>query len=153
MLRREELKKFNRATRGHGVRVGLANGAFDLLHVGHIRYLQAAADACDVLVVAVNSDVSVKLSKGPERPLIPQDERAEMVCALSGVDAVHIFDEQTVSDVIRELEPTFHFKGTDYSAASVPEASLVQSLGGQVVIVGDPKHHSTTDTVKKLSKV
>ena len=136
--------------RGNGRTVGLCNGAFDLLHVGHLRYLQDAASRCDVLVVAVNSDASVRALKGPTRPVVPEGERAEMVACVSGVDAVHLFEETHVEAVLRALRPDFHFKGTDYTPDSVPEAALVRSLGGQVVIVGDPKDHSTSSMVGKL---
>ena len=147
---RQDLEAFAPSRRPAGQTVGLANGAFDLLHVGHVRYLRDAASRCDVLVVAVNSDASVAVSKGPNRPVVPQDERAELVAALSGVDAVHIFSEDTVAEVLKVVCPDFHFKGTDYTAENVPEAELVRSLGGQVVIVGDPKDHSTTELAKKV---
>ena len=128
----------------------LANGAFDLLHVGHLRYLQGAALEGDLLVVAVNSDVSVRLSKGDDRPVIPQNERAELVAALRGVGHVVIFDDKTVEAVIRALRPDVHAKGTDYTADSVPEADLVRRLGGDVRIVGDPKDHSTSEMIRRL---
>jgi rfaE bifunctional protein nucleotidyltransferase chain/domain len=130
--------------------VGLCNGAFDLLHVGHVRYLRAASAACDLLVVAVNSDRSVRRAKGPDRPVILEAERVEMVSALHGVRYVHLFDEDTVSDVLRALRPAYHFKGTDYTADSVPEAALVRALGGRVRIVGDPKDHSTSALVGRV---
>ncbi len=151
-LTRQGLAAYAPGQRPAGKTLGLCNGAFDLLHVGHVRYLQDAASRCDILVVAVNSDASVRGLKGPTRPVIPQDDRAELVAAISGVDVVHIFPESTVEPVLRLLRPDFHFKGTDYTPQSVPEAELVASLGGQVVIVGDPKDHSTTQLVGKLGR-
>jgi D-glycero-beta-D-manno-heptose 1-phosphate adenylyltransferase len=138
------------AWRQQGRRVVLANGAFDLLHVGHVRYLQGAAAEGDILVVAVNSDHSVRLSKGPDRPVVPEAERAELIAALSGVDHVVVFDDKTVEGILRALRPDVHAKGTDYTADSVPEAALVRSLGGEVRIVGDPKDHSTTEMIRRL---
>jgi len=138
------------AWRQQGRRIVLANGAFDLLHVGHVRYLQGAAAEGDVLVVAVNSDHSVRLSKGPDRPVVPEAERAELIAALSVVDHVVLFDDKTVEGILRALRPDVHAKGTDYTADSVPEAALVRSLGGEVRIVGDPKDHSTTEMIRRL---
>jgi rfaE bifunctional protein nucleotidyltransferase chain/domain len=128
----------------------LANGAFDLLHVGHVRYLQAARAQGGLLVVAVNSDASVRAAKGPGRPVIPGAERAELLAALGCVDFVTLFDEPTVSGIIAALRPDVHAKGTDYTAESVPEAKLVQALGGRVAIVGDPKDHATSRLVEQL---
>ena len=136
--------------RQQGRRIVLANGAFDLLHVGHVRYLQGAAAQGDVLVVAVNSDHSVRLSKGPDRPVVPEAERAELIAALSVVDHVVVFEDKTVEGILRALRPDVHAKGTDYTADSVPEAALVRSLGGEVRIVGDPKDHSTTEMIRRL---
>lgn len=137
-----------------GAKVVLANGAFDLFHVGHVRYLQGArqlADgANDLLVVAINSDASVRRSKGAPRPIVPELERAEIVAALAGIDWVVVFDEATVAAVIEALRPEVHAKGTDYTADNVPEAALVRAYGGRVVITGDPKDHSTTDLVARL---
>ena len=130
--------------------IGLCNGAFDLLHVGHLRYLQGAAEVADVLVVAVNSDASVKKSKGPSRPLIPENERLELLAAMGPVDYLHLFDEESVHEVIRALKPNFHIKGTDYTPENVPEAELVRELGGEVAIAGDPKDHATTDIIQKI---
>ena len=138
------------AWRQQGRRIVLANGAFDLLHVGHVRYLQGAEAEGDVLVVAVNSDHSVRLSKGPDRPVVPEAERAELIAALSVVDHVVLFDDKTVEGILRALRPDVHAKGTDYTADSVPEAALVRSLGGEVRIVGDPKDHSTTEMIRRL---
>jgi rfaE bifunctional protein nucleotidyltransferase chain/domain len=138
--------------RSRGGRVVLANGAFDLLHVGHVRYLEAASAVGDRLVVAVNSDASVRAAKGPGRPVVPQAERAEVVAALGCVDWVVIFDDPTVSSVIERLQPEVHAKGTDYSEASVPEGDLVRSYGGRVAIVGDAKDHSTSTLLEKLAR-
>jgi rfaE bifunctional protein nucleotidyltransferase chain/domain len=134
-----------------GKTVALANGAFDLLHVGHVRYLQASKAIADVLVVAVNSDRSVRAAKGPNRPVVPELERLELVRALRCVDHAFIFDTDTVEPILRALVPTFHCKGTDYTADSVPEAALSKSLGIETRIVGDPKDHSTTALVKALT--
>ena len=146
----DELAQQAASWRAEGKRLVLANGAFDLLHVGHLRYLQGAAIEGDILVVAVNSDSSVRLAKGDDRPVVPQDERAELVAALRGVGHVVIFDEKTVEEVIRSLRPDVHAKGTDYTTESVPEATLVRSLGGEVRIVGDPKDHSTSEMIRRL---
>jgi D-glycero-beta-D-manno-heptose 1-phosphate adenylyltransferase len=139
------------AEREGGATVVLANGAFDLLHVGHARYLQAAKALGDLLVVAVNSDASVRLAKGDGRPVVPEDERAELVAALAGVDLVLLFSEPTVASVLARLRPDVQAKGTDYTADNVPEAALVQAYGGRVVIVGDPKDHSTSAVIEQLA--
>ena len=133
--------------REEGKSVVLTNGAFDLLHVGHLRYLQDAKTYGDILVVAVNSDASVRRAKGPGRPVIPEAERAELVAALGCVDFVVLFDTDTVTPVIERLRPEVHAKGTDYTEDSVPEASVVRAYGGRVVIAGDAKNHSTTALV------
>lgn len=130
--------------------VVLANGAFDLLHVGHVRYLVGAKAEGDVLVVAVNSDSSVRLSKSADRPVVPEAERAELVAALAAVDWVILFDDRTATPVIERLQPDVHAKGTDYRAEDVPEGETVRSYGGRVAIVGDPKDHSTTETIGRL---
>lgn len=149
-LRLSELESWASERRAHGEQIVLANGAFDMLHVGHLRYLQAARLEGDVLLVAVNSDTSVKASKGPERPIVSETERAELVEGLSCVDYTVLFSDKTVEEVIRRVQPHVHAKGTDYTAESVPEGDLVRSLGGRVAIVGDPKDHSTTELVEKL---
>jgi len=133
-----------------GEPVILANGCFDVLHVGHIRYLHAAKQLGGRLVVAVNSDASVRTVKGPERPLMPEDERAEIVAALADVDAVVIFSEPDVRALIRELRPEVQVKGTDYSVDSVPERDEVVACGGRVEIVGDPKDHSSSTLLRKI---
>lgn len=130
--------------------VVLANGAFDLLHVGHVRYLQAAKALGSILVVAVNADASVRRAKGPLRPHVPEAERAELVCALACVDYVVLFEEDTVVPLIEALRPDIHAKGTDYTVETVPEASVVTRLGGRVAICGDPKDHSTTQMLAAM---
>ena len=131
--------------------LGLANGVFDLLHVGHLRYLTDAKQHCDVLLVAVNSDESTRRNKGSNRPLIPLNERMELLAGLRPVDAVVAFDSDTVEPIIRLIEPDFHFKGTDYTQNTVPERELVEACGGKVIIVGDPKDHATTSLIQRLS--
>jgi rfaE bifunctional protein nucleotidyltransferase chain/domain len=131
-----------------GERVTLANGCFDLLHVGHVRYLHAARELGSKLIVAVNADVSVRALKGEGRPVMPAEERAEILASLEDVDAVVIFPEGDVRAIIREIRPDFHAKGTDYTAESVPERAEVEACGGRVVIVGDPKNHSATEIIR-----
>ncbi len=135
--------------RAGGEKIVLANGGFDLLHVGHVRYLRAAKELGGRLVVAVNSDAGVRALKGAERPRVPERERAELVAALEGVDAVTIFDELDVRNLVRALRPDIHAKGTDYTAESVPERDVVIACGGRVEIVGDPKDHSTTELLRR----
>lgn len=130
--------------------VVLANGAFDLLHVGHVRYLTAARALGDVLFVAVNSDSSVQRLKGAGRPIVPQQERIELLSALRCVDYLLLFHRDTVEEVLRALKPHIHAKGTDYTADSVPERHVVASWGGQTTICGDPKGHATTDVVAEI---
>jgi len=135
-----------------GEKITLANGCFDLLHVGHVRYLHGAKALGGRLIVAVNSDSSVRTIKGEGRPLMPEDERAEIIAAVADVDAVVVFSEPDVRALIREIQPDVQAKGTDYTADSVPERDEVTSYGGRVAIVGDPKDHSTTDIMRtKLS--
>ena len=138
--------------RAAGRTIAWANGVFDVLHVGHVRYLQDAAKVADVLVVGVNGDASVRMLKGPDRPLMPQDERAEIVAAIKGVAYVTIFDEKSPARLLQTLKPDFQCKGTDYTADSVPEADIVRAYGGKVVIVGDPKDHSTTELLAKMRR-
>jgi rfaE bifunctional protein nucleotidyltransferase chain/domain len=135
-----------------GRRIALANGAFDPLHVGHVRYLKAARECADTLFVAVNSDASVRSLKGAGRPVLPEHERAEILCALEPVDYVVIFDEPTVEGVIQAIRPDFHCKGTDYTPDSVPEAPLVRALGGEVRIVGDPKDHDSSSMIRRIKE-
>ena len=148
LLTRDQLREQVAEWRRAGARVTLANGCFDLLHVGHVRYLRAAKELGDRLVVAVNSDASVKTLKGEGRPLMPAEERAEILAALTDVDAVVIFPENDVRAIIREIRPNFHAKGTDYTAESVPERAEVEACGGRVVIVGDPKNHSASEIIR-----
>lgn len=147
---REELSHLAKELRAEGKRIVLANGCFDLLHVGHIRYLQGAKELGDILIVGLNSDQSARILKGQSRPLFPQDERAEMLAALACVDYVTIFPELTVENLILALKPDIQAKGTDYTEESVPEAAIVRSYGGRVAIVGDPKSHSSSDIILKL---
>ena len=139
--------------RSRGAAVAVANGAFDLLHVGHVRYLRAARELVGeqgLLIVGVNSDASVRLSKGPGRPLVPERERAELVDAIQGVDCVVLFEERTAQALLEALRPDLHVKGTDYTEETVPERALVASWGGRTVIAGDPKDHSTTDLLARV---
>lgn len=131
-----------------GACVTLTNGCFDVLHVGHVRYLRAARELGGKVVVAVNSDASVRTLKGESRPVMPAEERAEILAALADVDAVVIFPEKDVRAIIREIRPDLHAKGTDYTAESVPERDEVEACGGRVVIVGDPKNHSATEIIR-----
>ena len=137
-----------KAWRRAGESVTLANGCFDVLHVGHVRYLRAARELGGKLVVAVNGDDSVRALKGAGRPVMPADERAEILAALADVDAVVIFSEKNVRAFIREIRPDFHAKGTDYRAETVPERDVVEACGGRVAIVGDPKDHSATEIIR-----
>jgi rfaE bifunctional protein nucleotidyltransferase chain/domain len=136
--------------RAEGRRIVLANGCFDLLHVGHVRYLTAARALGDVLFVAINSDAAVRRLKGPGRPLMPAAERVEVLGALRPVDHVVVFDEDTADRLIALLRPDVHAKGTDYTEASVPEAASVRAVGGRVAIVGDPKEHATRDVIARI---
>jgi rfaE bifunctional protein nucleotidyltransferase chain/domain len=139
-----------RADRAAGRTVAFANGCFDLLHVGHIRYLEGAKREGDRLIVAVNDDASVRRLKGSGRPLLPARARAELVGALRAVDYVVVFSEETVERLLRLVRPDVHCKGTDYTVDSVPERDVMASLGGRIAIVGDPKDHSTRDLLAKL---
>jgi len=148
ILSRERLKQRVAAWRQAGETITLANGCFDLLHVGHIRYLHAAKQLGGRLIVAINSDDSVRALKGEGRPLMPAEERAEILSALADVDAVVIFPEWDVRPLIREVRPDVHAKGTDYTADTVPERDAVAECGGRVEIVGDPKDHSATEIIR-----
>lgn len=136
--------------RAAGRTIAFANGCFDMLHVGHIRYLQAAANEADVLVVGINGDESVCELKGAGRPLMNEAERAEIIAAIRGVSYVTIFSDRSPGRLIGDLKPDVHCKGTDYTPDSVPEADVVRSYGGRIAIVGDPKDHSTTELLEKL---
>ena len=150
VLSREALVARVREMRQAGRSVAFANGVFDLLHVGHVRYLEAAAQEADVLVVAINDDDSVRALKGEGRPILAAEHRAELVAALRAVDFVVIFPEPTVGPLLLVLRPDVHCKGTDYTVDSVPEREVVTSYGGRTAIVGDPKDHSTTEYLRKL---
>ena len=148
ILGRDQLRRQVEAWRAAGDHITLANGCFDLLHVGHVRYLHASKELGGRLVVALNSDESVRSLKGEGRPLMPAEERAEILAALADVDAVVIFPERDVRAIIREIHPDIQAKGTDYTAESVPEADLVREYGGRVAIVGDPKNHSASEIIR-----
>jgi D-glycero-beta-D-manno-heptose 1-phosphate adenylyltransferase len=152
VLTRDELVGQTRSDRAAGRTIAFANGAFDLLHVGHVRYLEAAAQHADVLVVAVNDDESVRGLKGEGRPIMPAPDRAELVAALRCVDYVVIFPEPTVGPLLDALRPDVHCKGTDYTVESVPERAIVQAYGGRTAIVGDPKDHSTRDLLARIAR-
>lgn len=138
------------AARQAGKKIILANGCFDLFHVGHVRYLEGAKALGGFLVVGINSDRQVRHLKGSGRPYMPENERAEVAAAFRCVDAVTIFDEPTVEDLIDAIRPDFHAKGTDYTVDTVPEREVVRAYGGQVAIVGDPKDHSSTELIAKV---
>lgn len=150
ILSRARLLEAAARQRESGRAVVFANGAFDLLHVGHVRYLEAARREGGWLAVGVNSDGSVARAKGPGRPVVPERERAEIVAALSAVDAVVVFEEDSPAALIAALRPDVHAKGTDYAADAVPEREVVAAYGGRTVIVGDPKDHSTTGVIERL---
>jgi len=149
IIDREQLADRVAQDRREGRSIAFANGVFDLLHVGHVRYLQAAAAEADRLIVAVNDDAVAAL-KGPGRPIMPAVDRAELIAALRGVDYVIVFPEPTVTPLLTLLRPDVHCKGTDYTADSVPERDTVRGYGGRVAIVGDPKDHSTRDLLARL---
>ena len=150
VLALDALPAVRAAASAAGRTVALANGVFDLFHVGHLRYLQGARAEADLLVVAVNSDRSTRENKGPGRPVVPEAERAEIVAGLACVDHVVVFDTKDVVPVIRALRPDVHVKGTDYTPETIPEAAEVRAYGGRVAVAGDPKGHSTTEMLGKL---
>ena len=152
VLTREELAARVESARREGASIVFANGCFDVLHVGHTRYLTGARELGDLLVVGVNSDEQVRIQKGPGRPILPQDERAELVASLDSVDYVTVFNEPTVEQLLLTLKPDVHAKGTDYTEDTVPERDVVRSYGGRTAIVGDPKDHSTTSLLTRLRK-
>ena len=153
ILDRKVLVNRVESAKNSGARIVFANGCFDVLHVGHIRYLAGAKALGDLLIVGVNSDDQVALQKGADRPVLPATERAEIVAALESVDYVTIFDEPTVEQLLLTLKPDIHAKGTDYTTETVPERDVVRSYGGQVAIVGDPKDHSTSAIIARLGGV
>ena len=148
LFSRDELRHRVEEWRRNGEPITLANGCFDLLHVGHVRYLHAAKNLGGRLIVAINSDDSVRALKGEGRPLMPAEERAEILAALADVDAVVIFPEPDVRALVREIRPNIHAKGTDYTSANVPERDVVVECGGRVEIVGDPKAHSASEIIR-----
>ena len=147
-----ELKEIAAQARGAGRTVVFGNGCFDLLHVGHIRYLQGARELGDILILALNGDRSVRKLKGPGRPVMPELERAEILAALECVDYIVVFNDATVDELLNELRPDVHAKGTDYREETVPERETVLSYGGKIAIVGDPKEHSTREYLKRITR-
>lgn len=150
VMTRAALASWVAGQRQAGRTIAFANGVFDMLHVGHVRYLEGARQEADVLVVAVNDDATVRLLKGPDRPVLPAADRAELVAALRCADAVVIFPEPTVTPLLELLRPDVHCKGTDYTVESVPERETVRAYGGRTAIVGDPKDHSTRDLLRAI---
>jgi rfaE bifunctional protein nucleotidyltransferase chain/domain len=151
VVSRDELLRLAAADRASGRTIAFANGGFDLLHVGHVRYLQAAAREADRLIVAINDDASVRGLKGEGRPILAAADRAELVAALRGVDYVVVFHEPTVTPLLLAVTPDVHCKGTDYTVETVPERDTVRAYGGRIAIVGDPKDHSTRDLLARLA--
>ncbi len=152
VVSRDELVRRLAVERSAGRTIAFANGCFDLLHVGHVRYLESAKREADVLVVAINDDESVRRLKGEGRPILAAADRAELVAALRCVDYVVLFAEQTVGPLLTTLKPDVHCKGTDYTVESVPERDIVVAYGGRTAIVGDPKDHSTRDLLARISR-
>lgn len=150
IISRDNLAKIVAEERAKGKKIVLANGAFDLFHAGHLRYLQGAKEAGDILIVAINDDESVRALKGEGRPIMSCEERMGIVSAMEVVDYVVSFHERTVENIIREIKPDVHAKGTDYTEESVPEREIVKGYGGKTVIVGDPKEHSTSEFITKI---
>lgn len=150
ILEREDLVTLLHAEKEKGKSIVLANGCFDVLHVGHVRYLEGARALGDILVVGINSDNQVTRLKGQGRPILPERDRAEIVASLKAVDLVTIFGEPTVAELLLAIRPDVHAKGTDYTEETVPERDIVRSLGGVVRIVGDPKNHSTSDLIRRF---
>lgn len=151
VVSREELLTHVAAARRTGSTIAFANGCFDLLHVGHVRYLEAAAREADVLIVAINDDAMVRQLKGEGRPVMPDADRAELVAAFRCVDYATIFPEPTVGPLLEAIRPDVHCKGTDYTPESVPERDIVRGYGGRIAIVGDPKDHSTRDLLARIA--
>ena len=150
ILDREELVAHIAAEKAKGATIVLANGCFDVLHVGHVRYLRGARDLGDLLVVGINSDAQVARLKGEGRPILAAGERAELVASMEAVDLVTIFDEPTVMELLLAIKPDIHAKGTDYTVETVPERDVVRSYGGNIRIVGDPKEHSTSEMIRRF---
>ena len=152
VVSRDELMRRIKELRAGGRTIAFANGCFDLLHVGHVRYLESASREADVLIVAINDDESVRELKGEGRPILSAADRAELVAALRCVDYVVIFPEPTVGPLLAALTPDVHCKGTDYTTESVPERDIVRGYGGRIAIVGDPKDHSTRDLLSRIAR-
>ena len=152
IVERSDLITIVEVKRSEGKRIVFANGCFDVLHVGHVRYLEAAKALGDLLIVGVNSDEQTSRLKGAGRPLLPADQRAEIISSIEAVDFVTIFDEPTVAQLLLALKPDIHAKGTDYTKDSVPERDVVRSFGGRVAIVGDPKDHSSSEMIERLGR-
>ena len=152
ILTETELRRVANDERDHGKSIAFANGVFDVLHVGHVRYLQEASKEADVLIVGVNGDDSVRSIKGEGRPVTNERERAEIVSAIRGVAYVTIFHDSSPARLLAALKPDVHCKGTDYTADTVPEREVVLAYGGRIAIVGDPKEHSTTELLEKLRR-
>jgi len=150
LVERDRLKEIVAELKKKGKRIVLANGCFDLIHIGHIRYLKGAKAEGDILIVALNSDDSVRKLKGPPRPILTASERAEILSAFPFIDYIVIFDEPTVSSLLLDLKPDVHAKGTDYTVETVPEREIVKSYGGKTAIVGDPKLHSTSELIARI---
>jgi rfaE bifunctional protein nucleotidyltransferase chain/domain len=151
IVKRDQLIALVEQERLSGKKIVFANGCFDVLHVGHVRYLAAARTLGDLLIVGINSDEQARRLKGEGRPLVPQDQRAEIISAIAAVDLVTIFSEPTVTELLLALKPDTHAKGTDYTEDSVPERDVVRSYGGRVAIAGDPKDHSSSEMIEKLA--
>jgi len=152
LIPRSEVRSLGERLRREGKRIAFANGCFDLLHVGHVRFLEGAREQGDVLVVGINGDAAVRGLKGPGRPLMPAEARASLIGALESVDYVVIFDDLTAEGVLRDLRPHVQCKGTDYTEQTVPERAVMESLGGEVRIVGDAKNHSTREVLAEISR-
>lgn len=150
IVQRPEVEVLGKQLRASAKRIVFANGCFDILHVGHVRYLEGAAAQGDVLVVGVNSDRAVRSLKGDGRPLLPEGARAELVAALESVDYVVIFDDVNAESLLRDLRPHVHCKGTDYTEENVPERAVMETLGGEIKIVGDAKNHSTRELLAEI---
>jgi rfaE bifunctional protein nucleotidyltransferase chain/domain len=151
IVSRSDLITIVEAERSAGKKIVFANGCFDVLHVGHVRYLEAAKALGDLLIVGINSDRQTRRLKGAGRPLLPQEQRAEIISSIEAVDFVTIFEEPAVEQLLLALKPDIHAKGTDYTEDSVPERDVVRSFGGRVAIVGDPKDHSSSQIIEKLA--
>ena len=148
----EELARLVAEARRAGKRVVFTNGGFEILHVGHVRSLRDARSRGDLLVVAVNSDASIRKNKGKGRPVVPEAERVEVLCALDCVDLVTVFGDATVDALLRKVRPTVHDKGTDYTKETVPERATAAEIGAEIAIVGDPKDHATSDLLERIRR-